>query len=196
MIDTFYLHLEFTNKNDGWSINLPFLCTKCGICCILEDFLTAGEINAKPEEHPEVHAKVKALFEELGKMWEADEARYDDYIARTSCPFLVNNACSIYEIRPDGCRLFPKTTFGMQTQDCQPLTRLKKQRIALKKGKTHKETYHFIGKTPSSTKYGESIKPTNFTEKQYHACIAKLRQVGITDDELTLFNYFNGKNKK
>ena len=194
MIDTFYLHLEFKGKDDGWSINLPFLCTKCGNCCTLDDFLTAGEITAKPDEHPEVHAKIKALFEELGKMWEANEAKYDNYTMHTPCPFLINNACSIYEIRPDGCRLFPKTAFGMQTQNCPPLTRFKKQRTALKKGKTTKETYHIT--KPSSATKCDALKPTKFTEKQYQACIAKLRHAGITDDELNLFNYFNEKNRK
>ena len=103
MVDTFYLHLEFTRKSGEWSINLPFLCTKCGVCCKLEDFLSAGKIIAKPEEHPQVHAKVKALFEELGKMWDADESKYDDYTMHTPCPFLVKNSCIIYEIRPEGC---------------------------------------------------------------------------------------------
>ncbi len=130
MIDTFYLHLEFAYKNSEWSINLPFLCNKCGVCCTLEDFLTAGETKANSE----VDAKVKALFEELGKMWEANQAKYHSYIAKTSCPFLVNNTCSIYEIRPDGCRLFPKTSFGMLTEDCESLTRFKKQRSSPEKG--------------------------------------------------------------
>jgi Fe-S-cluster containining protein len=196
MVDTFYLHLEFAGKNGGWSINLPFLCAKCGVCCTLEDFLTAGEINATPEEHPEVHAKVKALFDELGKMWEADEAKYDEYTMHTPCPFLVNSACSIYEIRPGGCRLFPKTAFGMQTRDCPALTRFKKQRIALKKGKTCKENYHFVGETAGSTKCDAAVKPAVFTEKQYQACIAKLHEAGITDEELKLFNDFNGARKE
>ena len=157
--------------------------------------MTAGEINGKTEEHPDVHAKMKVLSEALGKMWEADETKYDNYIANNPCPFLVNNTCSIYEIRPDGCRLYPKTAFGMQPQDCPSLTRFKKQRSALKKGQTHKETYHFTKKTPTATQL-DTIKPTKFTEKQYSACIAKLRQADITDDELTLFNHFNGKNKE
>jgi Fe-S-cluster containining protein len=195
MVDTFYLHLEFTNKKGDWSINLPFLCTKCGICCTLEDFLTAGEINAKPEEHPKIHAKIKALFEALGEMWEENEAKYDKYIMHNPCPFLAEKSCSIYEIRPDGCRLFPKTAFGMQTQDCEPLTRFKRMRAALKKGKTTTETYHFTGKTLSSAKCDEPIKPAKFTQKQYQTCIAKLRHAGITDDELALFNCFNGQNK-
>jgi Fe-S-cluster containining protein len=194
MVDTFYVHLEFGGKN-CWSINLPFLCNKCGVCCTLDDFLTAGKINAKPHEHSEVHAKMKALSEELGKMWEADEAKYDNYIMHTPCPFLVNNACSIYEIRPDGCRLFPKTAFGMLTEDCEPLTRFKKIRAALKKGRLNTETYHFTGESQGTTERTEPIKPAKFTEKQYQTCITKLRQTGITDDELALFNYFNEQKK-
>jgi Fe-S-cluster containining protein len=189
MIDTFYLHLEFKNKKSNWSIKLPFLCIKCGLCCKLEDFLTAGEISAKPEEQPQVHSKIQALFQELGKIWEADQAKYDDYIGYTLCPFLVAKTCSIYEVRPEGCRLFPNTAFGMKTQDCEALTRLKKQRGALKKRRTAKETCGFT----SASKSDETINASKFTEKQYQTCINKLRQAGITDNELNLFNYFNGK---
>ena len=134
MVDTFYLHLEFEGKNK-WSINLPFLCTKCGNCCKLEDFLSAGKINAKPEEYPEAHAKLRTLCEELGELWEGNEAKYDEHIMNNICPFLINKACSIYEIRPDGCRQFPKTAFGMESQDCEPLTRFRKMHAALKKGR-------------------------------------------------------------
>ena len=193
MIETFYLHLEFTSKRNGWSINLPFLCNKCGICCTLEDFLTAGEINATPSEDPEVHAKVKVLFESLGKLWEQSEAKYDKYVMDNACPFLVNKSCSIYEIRPDGCRLFPKTAFGMLTQDCEALNRFKKMRSALKKGRSAKEDYYFTGKTTRLTQDSEQIKPAKFSEKQFLACIVKLRKLGMTDDELALFNNFNGK---
>jgi Fe-S-cluster containining protein len=185
MIETFYVHLEFKNKNGQWSINLPFLCTKCGVCCTLEDFLTAGQ--TKPDAG--LDAKTKVLFDELGKRWETNEAIYDDYIARTPCPFLTNNVCSIYELRPEGCRLFPKTAFGMQTQDCPALTRFRKQLESLKKGRVHKETYYFI-----NSKNDEQIKPAKPNEKQCQALIAKLRQAGMTKDELALFKYFNIKN--
>jgi Fe-S-cluster containining protein len=196
MIDTFYVHLDFKDKKGRWSINLPFLCTKCGVCCTLNDFLTAGEVEAKSEERPEVHAKIKALFEELGKMWEADETKYEEYTIERPCPFLVDNACSIYEIRPGGCRLFPQTAFGMQTQDCPPLTRFKKQCVALRKGKACKESYYFVGKIADSTEQKEALKPAVFTEKQYKACIAKLCRAGITDEELRFFNEFNMKFKE
>ena len=186
MVDTFYLHMEFKNKAGGWSVNLPFLCSKCGVCCTLDDFLTAGEINVKPNEHLEVHAKMNVLSEELGRMFETDEAEYDNYITHTPCPFLVDKFCSIYEIRPDGCRLFPNTLFGMLTQDCEALDRFKKHRVALKKGRTAKETYHFTDAT---------IKPTKYTEKQLQAFIIKLCQEGITEEELALFKSLNGQNK-
>ena len=83
----------------------------------------------------------------------------------------------------------------MQSQDCAPLTRFKKMRAALKKGRTCKEIYYFTGKNHGTSEFTEPIKPAKLTEKQYQICVAKLRQAGISDDELALFNYFNGKNK-
>ena len=52
MVETFYLHLEFIGKNGRWSIDLPFVCNKCGVCCTLDDFLTAGKskLNHKSNE--------------------------------------------------------------------------------------------------------------------------------------------------
>jgi Fe-S-cluster containining protein len=182
MIETFYVHIEFATKKP-WSVNLPFLCNKCGVCCTLDDFLCAGKITLQPDDHVEVQAKLKALFDELGKMWEADEEKYDQYIQQTPCPFKVNNTCSIYEIRPQGCRMYPKTAFGMQTNDCLSLDQFKKQRAALVKGRRHKETYHYTWQEP--------MKRTRFTEKQYRTCLAKLHAAGATEDEVTLFKGFN-----
>ena len=189
MVETFYLHLEFSGKYGGWSVDLPFLCSKCGVCCTLDDFLTAGEINSKPQEHPEVHARLKDLFDALGVIFEEDEAKYDWYITHQSCPFQVEKVCSIYEIRPEGCKQFPNTKFGMQTQDCEALNRFKRQRTALRKGRKTKETYHFTSKDQ------EIIKPAKLNEKQYQICITKLCQAGITDEELALFKSFNKQNK-
>jgi Fe-S-cluster containining protein len=185
MIETFYVHLEFKNKKEQWSINLPFLCSKCGVCCTLEDFLTAGQTK----HDATLDAKIKVLFDELGKRWEANAKKYDDYVFHTPCPFKINNVCSIYELRPDGCRLFPKTAFGMHTQDCPALTKFKEQLEALKKGRAHKGTYHF-----TNSNNDEQIKPAKFNDKQYQAFTVKLRQTGMTEDELALFKYFNIKN--
>jgi Fe-S-cluster containining protein len=157
--------------------------------------LTAGEVTAKPQEHLEVHAKMKALSGELGKMFEADEEKYDQHITHTPCPFLVDKSCSIYEIRPDGCRLFPNTAFGMLTQDCGALNRFKKMSSALKKGRRFKEKYYFAGKTLGHSEGIQPIKLAKFTKKQYQSCINKLRQAGMTDDELALLNLFNVQKK-
>jgi Fe-S-cluster containining protein len=187
MVETFYLHLEFKNKKSPWSINLPFLCSKCGVCCTLDDFLTAGEVNVKPGEHPEVHAKLKTHFESLGEIFETSEAKYEQYIIQNPCPFLVDKSCSIYEFRPVGCRLFPNTSFGMLTQNCEALNRFKKMRSIIKKGKTAKEKF--------SQGTNGLIKPPRFSEKQFQNCIAKLRQAGVTNDELIVFRQINGENK-
>jgi Fe-S-cluster containining protein len=189
MVDTFYLHLEFADKYGGWSLDLPFLCSKCGVCCTLDDFLTAGEITSKLQDHPEVQAKLKGLFDFLGVIFEEDEAKYDQYITHNSCPFKVEKTCSIYEIRPEGCKQFPNTKFGMQTQDCEALNRFKRQRTALRKGRKTKETYHFTSKDK------KIIKPAKLNEKQYQICITKLCQAGITNEELALFKSFNKQNK-
>jgi Fe-S-cluster containining protein len=192
MVETFYVHLEFEGKNGGWSINLPFLCCQCGKCCTLEDFLTAGPLTGTSEMQPEAHAKANRLYTELGDLWTKNPAEYDKHVANTPCPFLENNLCSIYEVRPEGCRQFPNTMFGMLTTDCPALTRFKKQRTALKRGRKCKATYNQTGKT-QRTNGSEPIESAKLTEKRYQKCIAKLRQADITDDELTIFNQINGK---
>jgi Fe-S-cluster containining protein len=181
MVETFYLHLEFKNKNGAWSINLPFLCDKCGVCCTLDDFLTAGEIR-KSKERPEVFARMETLKEQLGKLFEEDEEKYDQYITSTPCPFKNGNTCSIYELRPEGCRQFPNTPFGMQTTDCGALDRFIKQRLALKRGRATKETVHSTS---------EPIKPAKCTEKQYDSCLEKLQKTNPTTEEIAFFKSFN-----
>lgn len=183
MVDTVYLHLEFPNKDGGWSINLPFLCTKCGVCCILDDFLTAGPLVAKSGVPPEVAATLKSLYDKLADLIEEGEDQYDNYTLHTPCPFLSNKICSIYEIRPEGCRRFPNTLFGMQADHCEALNRFRQQRIALKRGRTAKGSLHFTDTEPH--------QPSRFTQKQYQTCRAKLRKAGATADELALFELLN-----
>ncbi len=159
----------------------------------IRNFLTAGKINDPQSTRPEVHAKFKALTEELGKLWEQNETKYDQHIQHNPCPYLDGKTCTIYAIRPDGCRLYPNTVFGRESKDCQALNRFKKQKAALKKGKRAKETYHHIAASQEQT--AKLIKSTKCTQKQYQTCITKLRQAGMTDNELILFHYFNCKNK-
>jgi Fe-S-cluster containining protein len=183
MVETCYIHLEFQAESGDWSVNLPFLCDKCGVCCTLEDFLTAGEIHGSPETHQRVYARFKALTKELGELFEQDEKKYDQYITHTRCPFQTGSVCSIYEVRPDGCRQFPNTLFGMLSKDCKALDRFKKQRIALKRGRIVKETWHSTAEN--------QIKSTKFSKEQYKICLDKLFQAGITKKEFAFFNSLN-----
>jgi Fe-S-cluster containining protein len=182
MMDTVYAHLQFLGKNGVWAINLPFICTKCGVCCILDDFLTAGPIKAKPGENPEIEAKLHTIYDYLEKLLEGGEAKYDNYVLHTPCPFVKDKICTIYPIRPDGCRQFPNTPFGMESEDCEALDRFKKQIKTLKHGRATKVTLHF-------TK--EPIQEAKLTPKQYEACVEKLRKVGITKEELALLAVLN-----
>ncbi|MCL2432307.1 YkgJ family cysteine cluster protein [Candidatus Bathycorpusculum sp.] len=185
MVDTFYAHIEFKTLTGNWSVNLPFLCSKCGLCCTLDDFLTAGKLKINPQ-NPQAHLKAQMLYEELGNRWKTNPLEYEHYITNTPCPFLVDKTCSIYQIRPEGCCQFPNTLFGMQTQNCEALTRFKKQLYTLRRGQTTQETY-------PSTKH--PLISVQHTKKQYQHCITKLQKTGITPDELNLFCDLN-KNKQ
>jgi Fe-S-cluster containining protein len=182
MIDTVYLHIEYQTKSGPWSLNLPFVCDQCGVCCKLEDFLTAGPAKVNPDENPKLAAKLKEIYEETGRRWEADPDEYERYIATTPCPFVKDKKCTIYQYRPDGCRQFPNTPFGMLSQDCAALDRFKKQADAVCRGRKAKKTYLFTT---------EPIAPVKISEKQHQECLTKLRKVGITEEETTLFESLN-----
>jgi Fe-S-cluster containining protein len=183
MVETSYAYIEFKSKKGNWSINLPFLCNQCGVCCTLDDFLVAGPVKINPLENPKLHAKLQALYDDLGRRWEVDEEKYDKFITHTPCPFLTDKKCSIYPVRPEGCRQFPNTPFGMLSTDCKALTRFKKQLTMLKKGR----------KTTQTLLLSDIIKPTKFSAEQFQKCLAKLRKAGATEAELALFQTFNGQ---
>jgi Fe-S-cluster containining protein len=184
MVDTFYLHLEFAGKN-AWSVNLPFVCNKCGNCCKLEDFLCAGKIRGAPEDYPGVFVALKELFGELGNIWELGERIYDEYVMHANCPFLVGNSCSVYEVRPEGCRLFPKTAFGMASEDCEPLIRFKRMACALRRGRKCVNECFF--------RTDRAVESVSLSESRFQSCVEKLRGVGMTDDELSVFSFLNSR---
>jgi Fe-S-cluster containining protein len=182
MIDTVYLHIEYQTKKCQWSLNLPFVCDQCGLCCKLEDFLTAGPTKVNPAENPQLSDRLTEIYEDTGRRWEADPEKYERYIATTPCPFVKDKKCTIYPYRPDGCRQFPNTPFGMLSQDCAALDRFKKQAIAVCRGRKAKKTYHFTT---------EPIIPAKISEKKHQDCLAKLRKAGITEEEYALFESLN-----
>ncbi|NVM27917.1 MAG: YkgJ family cysteine cluster protein [Candidatus Helarchaeota archaeon] len=80
--------------------NTGKLCDKCGKCCQLAD-----PVKIRSEE-------IAALKHHLG-----NEFKVKDFIRENErtyyfkkikpCHFLVDNKCSIYDIRPDSCKIFP-----------------------------------------------------------------------------------------
>jgi Fe-S-cluster containining protein len=182
MIDTTYLHIEFHHKDGDWSVNLPFVCDLCGVCCKLEDFLTAGPAKANATDNPQLTAKLKEIYDDTGKKWEKDQDEYEYYISHTPCPFVKDKKCAIYPYRPDGCRQFPNTPFGMLSDDCGALGRFKKQAIEVCRGRSPKKTYCFTT---------DPIKQVKHSEKQYIDCRNKLRKAGITEEEMALFESLN-----
>jgi Fe-S-cluster containining protein len=193
VVETFYVNIEFLCKQN-WSINLPFLCTGCGNCCNLEDFLSAGKIDLKSEDFPDIHSEIKNLYGELGKTWELDEAKYEEYIKLNKCLFLKSNCCSIYTMRPKGCRLFPKTVFGMESKDCQPLLRFNKMHRALKRGRKTNPTYHFIEIIEPLVEHRSIELKAKLTQKQFQKCVGILRKAEMTDKELDLLKFLNDPN--
>lgn len=189
-IDTFYYHFKIGFPKP-WSVNLPFLCVKCGKCCTLGNVLSArGALIGNPseEQYREVNKKLKPYIEEYSRIISQERDKLDAYINETKCPFILpDNSCEIYLHRPEGCQAYPKTDSGMDTEKgyCESLDRFKNLRKALLRGQRE----NYIGDHFFISKDG--IKPVKMTRQQYKRCVAKLLKAGMTSDELALFIYLN-----
>lgn len=189
-IDTFYYHYKIGFPRT-WSVNLPFLCVKCGKCCTLASILFAGRVlvgNPSKEQIKELNKKLNPYIEEYNRIIHKDKNKISAYLTDTKCPFLqTDKTCEIYAYRPIGCQAFPKTDFGMGSEEglCESLDRFKSLRKALLRGQKRNYTcdHFFIFK--------DGIKPVKMTKKQYDRCVAKLLKAGMTRDELALFNHLN-----
>ncbi|MFC1968728.1 YkgJ family cysteine cluster protein [Chloroflexota bacterium] len=92
------------------------MCHRCAHCC--------QEIG-----YPHEPAKEHAIAQQLGISYEDFITTYiGDIIGnqkvnpkpRAPCPFLSGNTCTIYQVRPCGCRKYPlKTDCGSAGIDCK-----------------------------------------------------------------------------
>jgi len=189
-IDTFYAHYEICYPIP-WSVNLPFLCVKCGNCCSLGSLLSAGKPligNPSEEQIKQMNQKIKPYLEEYNRIVSEDKSKCEDYLIKTKCPFLrPDNSCEIYAYRPIGCQAFPKTDCGMDIEEglCESLDRFKRLRKALLKRQDYIGYYYPI--------IEDGIKPVKMTKKQYEKCVAKLLKAGMTPEELVLFKNLKSK---
>lgn len=188
-IDTFYYHYKIGFPK-AWSVNLPFLCVRCGNCCTLDCVLGAGPFlvgNPSKEQIKELDKKLNQYIEEYDRIVREDKGKLNAYLINTKCPFFrPDNSCEIYAYRPLGCQLFPKTDFGMDSEEgfCESLDRFKSLRKALlNRHREHIDNCFFIVK--------DGIKPVKMTKKQYDTCVTKLIKAGMTHDELVLFSQLN-----
>ncbi len=109
----FWTHQKFLNKDQsGIDVIIRRInargskqidCTKCANCC--------KEMGPRITKHD-----IRAISKHLGLAREKVISRYlkerenkeGEYLAaRIPCPFLKKNRCSIYEVRPKGCKSYP-----------------------------------------------------------------------------------------
>jgi len=99
-----------------------FECQRCGKCCVQiglpydpeSIFEISKFLNLEVEQ---VIEKYYGRFTQNRKAWESETHK------RRPCPFLSmdgdRKSCSIYSVRPLGCRAYPfDTDFGRQGVDC------------------------------------------------------------------------------
>ena len=80
----------------------------CSYCCSLQVHVTAPEI-LRIADHLRATYSQEALDAVLTRVKQADDKTrgldsVQRFYARISCPFLIDNACSIYNVRPLACR--------------------------------------------------------------------------------------------
>ena len=77
-------------------------CRECGNCCkVFRPSLKADDINRLA--HRMRITRADFIMEYLV----AYENGKDHFFKLTPCPFLVNNACTVYPDRPEACRSYP-----------------------------------------------------------------------------------------
>lgn len=189
-IDTFYFHYEFRSSNP-WSINLPFLCIRCGNCCTLGNVLYGSLDSVGNPTQKQIKEIAKRLSEGENRYLEVirkDESKVVSYLRETKCPFLLqNNTCEIYSIRPKGCQSYPRTDFDMKTEEgfCESLDRFKRFQKMLVKGYagSYKRDYFSIKK--------DGVTPVQISKRQFTKLLKKLIKIDMTPDEIVLFKYLN-----
>jgi hypothetical protein len=80
----------------------------CGYCCSLQVHVTAPEV-LRIVDHLRATYSPDALNKVVDRVTEVDDKTrgldsIERFYSRISCPFVINDACSIYEVRPLACQ--------------------------------------------------------------------------------------------
>ena len=99
----------------GLKVRIPFVCRMCGECC---------RRLSKVIYDPRLD---RIYMEDLDFEYFEGIEEYRDFQhpIKVTCPFLRDNRCTIYKIRPRSCREFPLLT-GDLGVDCPALRSFKK----------------------------------------------------------------------
>ena len=94
------------------------LCDKCGRCC-----RTESPIHVSPHELSRIAEYLRVSYEELKRRLKLIPLRDGTYhLIGKPCPFLKGNLCSIYEVRPEVCRLYPARYIYARAVDGKPMS--------------------------------------------------------------------------
>lgn len=78
-----------------------FKCDRCGECCKIPIQVFSKDIIRLAEKLSMKNEMFQAQY-----IWE-DPLLNNIYFLQDPCPFLTNKECSVYDARPDVCRIFP-----------------------------------------------------------------------------------------
>ncbi len=106
-------------KDRRWEL---FKCKRCGKCCI-EIGLPYDPARIFEIANFLELSVTQTINKYYGSLLPDDKEWVSDDNKRTPCPFIAiedkKKKCSIYEVRPLGCRLYPfDTDFGRAGVDC------------------------------------------------------------------------------
>lgn len=125
MIENYVLYLEFLNEKleKFFNSQSPYIfCKKgCAKCCKNAQFpisavelkyLLSGVVELDDEKQIQIEKNLKAVTERKAK-FKGKKFLYD-------CPFLIDDACSVYEHRGVVCRAFGLMTNTEDNKVCAP----------------------------------------------------------------------------
>ena len=99
---------KITDSNNCWyKDGIRFSCIGCGRCCKSEDGSEAC-VYLNGDDIKDIASFLNLTVEEFKKNW--TEIRHGKIVIKDpkkDCPFLKNNRCIIYPVRPLQCKTWP-----------------------------------------------------------------------------------------
>ena len=193
---------ELYAKSIGSDDTFRFSCSCCGECCrniresVMLESLDAYRLAQYLKQNG-VASEIEEVFTEYAIPLTLGNTGYPIFVLKTkshlsSCVFLKNGKCSIYQVRPRACRLYPlsaKPGDKKGTIDCYVVSQ---------------NHHHFNGCERTVSDWMDTnfdVEARDFIEHDYHMAetlgklYKKLRNKGVDEDKILylilFFKYFN-----